>query len=87
MCEAHAILSAVRAYVGAKIARPISDHENYFESGFVKSLFGIQLISFIEGRFDTVISDDDLVASNFNSIEHVVAFICRKKDIQFDPAV
>ena len=86
MYNRETILLAVRAYIAANMPRPIADTENYFESGFVKSLFGIQLIAFIERQFDAAIDDDDLVLTNFNSVENVAAFVCRKKDVRFEPA-
>jgi methoxymalonate biosynthesis acyl carrier protein len=71
------VQAAVRAFVVGHIARPVADNENYFANGFVKSLFGLQLIAFIERRFGATVADSDLSISNFDSIDHVTDYVCR----------
>jgi acyl carrier protein len=72
------IARQVREVVEGWIGRPVADDEKYFETGAVSSMFGLQIISFIEQQFGIVVSDDDLVLENFDSVEHVVAFVDRK---------
>lgn len=55
-----------------------SDDDNFFELGFVNSLFAMKLVSFIETEFDFQIENEDLELSNFNTINNIVAFVHKK---------
>jgi methoxymalonate biosynthesis acyl carrier protein len=41
-------------------------------------LFALQLIQFVEQRFGLVVTDEDLEASNFRSVQAVSGFVERK---------
>ena len=69
----------VRAFMTRFLGRPISDAEDIFQSGLVSSLFGIQLLTFIESEFGLIVGDDDLDLMNFSSIENICNFVSRKK--------
>jgi methoxymalonate biosynthesis acyl carrier protein len=56
----------------------IYDDDNIFESGFVDSSVAMQLVIFIEEKFDIQITDDDLDLINFSTINRIVQFINRK---------
>ena len=56
----------------------LGDDENLFEKGFINSLFAIQLMTFIERKFDLEIGMDDLEIKNFASITATSEFIQRK---------
>jgi len=53
--------------------------DNFFDLGYVDSLFALQLVSHLEESCDIEITDQDLNISNFNSIKAIVEFINRKK--------
>lgn len=74
--------AAIQAFVRRATAREVGDEENFFESGFVTSLFGLQLISFLEESFPLVVGDDDLDIDNFSSIENIARFVRRKTGAQ-----
>ena len=57
----------------------LSDNDNYFESGFVNSLFAMKLVSFIEKTFNISVEYDDLDMQNFSTINNIVNFISQKK--------
>lgn len=59
----------------------LQDDDDIFASGFVNSLFAMQLIAFLEKEFDLKVEDEDLELSNFNSIAAMTAFIGRKKAV------
>lgn len=67
----------VMQYVGEN---SIKDDENMFELGLVNSLFGMQLIRFVEDEFDVAVSNDELDISNFQSIDAITALVERLKN-------
>ena len=59
----------------------LQDDDDIFASGYVNSLFAMQLIGFLEKEFDLKVEDEDLELSNFSSITAMTAFIGRKKAV------
>jgi acyl carrier protein len=56
----------------------LSDDDDLFESGFVNSLFAVQLMTFIEKTFAIEVEMDDLDIENFKSLNAAAAFVVRK---------
>lgn len=56
----------------------LGDGDDIFASGYVNSLFAMQLIAWIETDFDIGVADSDLQISNFNSVNAIAAFIRSK---------
>lgn len=73
------VVSKVRSFVIRSLARHVSDTEEFLTSGMVSSLFGMQLIAFIEKSFDCVVTDQDLILDNFTSIANISRFASQKK--------
>jgi methoxymalonate biosynthesis acyl carrier protein len=80
MSDRMAITDRVRAFVEERIGRPVAGDEKYFETGSVSSMFGLQIISYIEQEFGLAVDDDDLVLENFDCIENLAAFVGRKRE-------
>jgi methoxymalonate biosynthesis acyl carrier protein len=57
----------------------LTDDEDIFASGFVNSMFAMQLVQFIEGEFGIEIESEDLELDNFRSIRAMAALIERKR--------
>jgi methoxymalonate biosynthesis acyl carrier protein len=57
----------------------LGDDEDFFELGFVNSLFAMQLVMFIESEFDLHIEDDELDIANFLSLNAIANLVERKK--------
>lgn len=53
--------------------------ENILERRLVSSLFVLQLIAFLERRFELNIQDADLDAKNFASVNSVRSLVMRKR--------
>jgi acyl carrier protein len=62
-----------------------ADDEDIFMSGYVNSLFVMQLIRMVEQDFDLTVDDEDLDFENFRTVEAIVAFIARKKAVPAGP--
>jgi methoxymalonate biosynthesis acyl carrier protein len=60
----------------------LGDGDDIFASGYVNSLFAMQLIAWIEKDFDLEIEDADLQLGNFNSVNAISAFINSKSVVQ-----
>jgi methoxymalonate biosynthesis acyl carrier protein len=73
------IVSSVRAFVTRTLSHKVLDSENIFQMGLVSSLFGLQLITFLEEAFGIHVTDEDLDLDNFMSIENITRFVVRKK--------
>jgi acyl carrier protein len=73
------VTSRVRAFVTRSLARNVRDDEEFFKTGMASSLFGMQLVTFIEKTFDLVVTDEDLVLDNFASVENICRFVLRKR--------
>lgn len=56
----------------------LRDDEDFFASGHVTSLFGMQLVQFVERAFNVVVENDDLELANFRSVQALSAFVARK---------
>lgn len=57
----------------------LKDDEDIFASGFVNSMFAMQLVQFIEHQFGFEIESEDLELDNFRSIEAMTRFIQLKR--------
>lgn len=74
-----AIKSATREFIGKYVRnRELGDSDDLFASGFVNSLFIMQLVMFVESELATPVADADLRMDNFRSVDAVAAFVARK---------
>ncbi|GGJ52760.1 acyl carrier protein [Deinococcus roseus] len=56
----------------------LQDDENLFSSGYVTSLFAMQLVVFVEQAFGIQVESEDLDIQNFSSIQALGDFVLRK---------
>ena len=76
----------IRTFLRDKTKHPdLADAEDYFQAGFVNSLFAMQLVLFVEKEFQLRIGDDDLVLENFNSINAISALVALKQAAAGNP--
>lgn len=73
------IKDKIRVFLRDKTKHPdLADDADYFQAGFVNSLFAMQLVLFVEKEFQLRVGDDDLVIENFNSINAITGLVSRK---------
>jgi len=60
----------------------LGDDDDIFASGFVNSLFAMQLIAWIEKQFSIDITDEDLDIANFKSVNAIVGFVSQKSGLR-----
>jgi acyl carrier protein len=56
----------------------LQDDIDIFASGFVNSLFAMQLVLFVEGEFSIQLGSEDLDLDNFRSINALANLVERK---------
>lgn len=56
----------------------LTDGEDIFASGFVNSMFAMQLVQFVETTFGVAVENEDLEIDNFRSVDAITALVERK---------
>ena len=79
MSQFEEIRSQVRAFIikqfPAAHRASLGDTESLVESGIIDSMGVLELVTFIEADFELVLSDEDVVSENFDSIATISSFI------------
>ena len=57
----------------------LADDEDMFASGYVNSMFAMQLVQFVETTFGITVESDDLEIDNFRSVDALAALVARKQ--------
>lgn len=57
----------------------LADDEDIFAAGYVTSMFAVQLVEFLEYKFDIEIASEDLYLDNFRTIVAMCALVARKR--------
>ena len=74
------IKESIRKFLEKNIkAENLSDGDDLFASGYVNSLFALQLITFIEKEFKLKIKNKDISEDNFRSINRIADTVMRIK--------
>jgi acyl carrier protein len=70
----------IREYLMENVdATELDNDEDMFETGLVNSLFAIQLMTFLEQKFQIKVTMDDLDMDNFKSINAIAEFVKSKE--------
>lgn len=70
----------IREFISRHVrGKELADSEDVFASGFVNSMFAMQLVQFVESAFGIVCESDDLDIDNFRSVDALAAFVERKR--------
>ncbi len=56
----------------------LSNHDSFLEKGIVDSTGVLELVAFLEERFQVKIEDEELIPANLDSIDNLVRFIEKK---------
>ncbi len=71
---------AIRAFLGQFFGHlELADDQNIFATGFVNSLFVMQLVLFVESEVAVTVEDEDLEIENFSTIGAIDALVTRKR--------
>lgn len=70
----------IRAFLAQHFGnRELRDQDDIFASGFINSLFAMQIILFLEKEFAITIASEDLELANFRTIEAITLLVAAKK--------
>ena len=73
------IKSDVKAFLSRHIRGvDVKDSDDIFTMGLVNSMFAMQLVEFVESRFNVEIGPEDLEITNFRTIDAISALVERK---------
>jgi methoxymalonate biosynthesis acyl carrier protein len=76
------IRAKVREFVSRFVrGHELGDAEDIFATGFVNSMFAMQLVQFVEQTFGVACESEDLELDNFRSIDALTAFVQRKLSV------
>lgn len=56
----------------------LKDDESFLDTGIIDSTGVLELVAFLEQRYDIAIEDDELVPDNLDSVEKASRFVQRK---------
>jgi acyl carrier protein len=56
----------------------LGDDDDMFATGYVNSMFALQLVQFVEGEFGITVDSDDLDLDNFRTVSSIATFVERK---------
>ncbi|HEY7770610.1 acyl carrier protein [Longimicrobium sp.] len=70
----------LRGFVGKFMrGRELRDDEDIFATGYVNSMFAMQLVQFVEQAFEVTVEGEDMEIDNFRSIDALAGFVQRKR--------
>ena len=72
--------SAIRGWLQENVtgSRDLPDGYPLIENGVLTSLQTVELVMFLEDRFDLVVEDEELDEENFGSIEAIAGLVASK---------
>ena len=80
MWSEESIKQAVRNYISRFFqGHSLMDGEDMFATGFVNSLFAMQLVQFAESTFGINVESEDLEIDNFRSVNALTRFVQQKQ--------
>jgi len=72
------ITSEITEFLTAVLRKPVGPDDDYFELGLADSLFALELVTFVEGRFDLTVEVEDLDLESFRTANRITRFVQRK---------
>ncbi len=63
-------------------AGKLKDDDSFMETGMIDSTGILELVRFLESRYEIKVADEELIPDNLDSINKIVAFIQSKKSSQ-----
>lgn len=55
------------------------DSSSFLDRGVIDSTGVLELVTFVEGEYGLSVADEDIVPTNFDSIDALAGFIARKR--------
>lgn len=73
--------SSIKEFLQKRLGSGVlfTDEDDIFKLGLVNSLFALELVVFLENKFNIQVENQDLDLRNFNSLNNLEQFIQKKK--------
>jgi acyl carrier protein len=69
----------VENFLFGQESKPLGNDESFLESGIIDSTGVLELVGFLEDRYQITVEDDELVPANLDSVDRLVGFVTRKR--------
>lgn len=74
--------TAVREFLKNELGKDVTGvraDDSLLESGTIDSMGVLQLVAFLEARYDLKVEDDDLTPDNFDTLTAIASFIRQRQ--------
>ncbi len=77
-------MNTIEAHIAGYIAEnilfsgtgyPYPLNASFLENGIIDSMNVLELVMFVEEKYDIKVSDNDIIPDNFDSVEHLANFV------------
>ena len=73
------IIDQVTDFLTKALRQPVAPDDDYFALGLADSLFALELVTFVESRFEVVVEVEDLNLDSFRTAARIARFVQSKK--------
>jgi methoxymalonate biosynthesis acyl carrier protein len=77
---AEAIKEALFSFLEGSIKTKVAVDQDLFKSGLVSSMFAMQLVVYLEERYDIAIIGPDLTLDNFRTVQAMTSLVLRLRE-------
>ena len=77
----------IRRFLGEELRRDLSalsDADSLLEVGILDSLGVLELVGFIERQYAVVVTEDEMMPENFDTVDAIVDFVQRRRSAAGD---
>jgi methoxymalonate biosynthesis acyl carrier protein len=78
--SAEAIEEALLSFLEERIKSTVATDQDLFKSGLVSSMFAMQLVVYLEERYDIAVIGPDLTLDNFRTVQAMTSLVLRLRD-------
>lgn len=73
----------IRQYIAQNIlfsnnGYPYADDASFLDEGIIDSMNVLELVAFVEEKFEITVQDQDIVPDNFDSVSKLAAYVRRQ---------
>jgi len=77
---AQAIQEALLSFLDERIKSSVAVDQDLFKSGLVSSMFAMQLVVYLEERYDIAVIGPDLTLDNFRTVQAMTGLVLRLRE-------
>jgi methoxymalonate biosynthesis acyl carrier protein len=77
---AEAIEEALLSFLEERTKAKVAADQDLFKSGLVSSMFAMQLVVYLEERYDIAVMGPDLTLDNFRTVQAMTSLVLRLRE-------